>query len=58
MARMGRPTSDPKQHIIKARATEDDIKRLEYCCKATGKNMSEIVRAGIEIVYNELKNNG
>lgn len=55
MARMGRPTSDPKLTVIKARATDEDIERLDYCCKVTGKNKSEIIRNGIEKIYNELK---
>lgn len=52
---MGRPTSNPKTTVIRARVSEDDTKRLEYCCKVTGKNQSEIIRTGIEKVYNELK---
>lgn len=55
MTRMGRPTSDPKTTVIRARVSDEDVKKLDYCCKIAEKNRSEIIRCGIEKVYNELK---
>ncbi|MEY8268957.1 ribbon-helix-helix protein, CopG family [Lachnospiraceae bacterium 64-25] len=36
--------------------TTEDLEKLEYCCKATGKSRSEIVREGIHEVYARLHN--
>lgn len=54
-AKMGRPTDNPKNEIIKVRATKDDREKLLYCCEQTGKTQYEIVMLGIDKVYNELK---
>ena len=53
--RTGRPTENPKNDIIKIRATKDDREKLLYCCEMTGKTQYEIVMLGIEKVYEELK---
>lgn len=53
--RTGRPTQDPKTLNTRIRMSQEDINKLEYCCKATGKVKSEIIREGIDKVYNELK---
>lgn len=54
--RTGRPTNDPKVLIERARLSEEDAAMLEYCCKHTGKNKSEIIRMGIRKVYEGIKN--
>lgn len=54
--RTGRPTNDPKTLNTRVRLSESDLKRLEYCSQATGKTKAEIIRLGIEKVYDELKN--
>ncbi|MDO4282342.1 MAG: hypothetical protein Q4D02_01785 [Clostridia bacterium] len=51
---MGRPTSDPKNLNTRIRLSETDVKKLNYCCKKTGKLKSEIIREGIDKVYTEL----
>lgn len=51
----GRPTDDPKNLNTRIRLSDNDIKKLEYCCKETGKKKSEIIREGIDKVYTELK---
>lgn len=53
--RTGRPTNDPKTLSTRVRLSESDLKRLEYCSQATGKSKAEIIRQGIEKVYDELK---
>ena len=55
MAPKGRPTDDPKTLIFRARISEEDMRRLEYCVKATGMTKSEIIRQGIREVYARLK---
>jgi predicted DNA-binding protein len=51
----GRPTTDPKVLNTRIRLSDNDVEKLKYCCEKTGKKKSEIIREGIEKVYNELK---
>ncbi len=53
--RTGRPTDNPKTLNTRVRMSKEDIDKLEYCCKKTGKHKSEIIREGIDKVYKELK---
>lgn len=53
--RTGRPTDNPKTLNTRVRLSEKDIERLEFCSKKTGKTKSEIIRMGIEKVYEELR---
>lgn len=53
--KMGRPTQDPKTHETRIRMSDEDIEILEYCCKATGKYRSEVIREGIREVYAKIK---
>ena len=48
----GRPPSkNPKEHQKRIRMSDEDVKILEYCCKATGRTQSDIIREGIREVY-------
>lgn len=53
--RTGRPTTDPKTKQMPIRFSADDIMKLEYCSKKTGKSQAEIVRIGVDKVYKKLK---
>lgn len=53
--RTGRPTENPKNDIIKVRATKEDREKLLYCCEMAGKTQYEIVMEGIDTVYQKLK---
>lgn len=53
--RTGRPTNNPKNEVIKIRATKDDREKLLYCCEKTGVTQYEIVMQGIDKVYNEIR---
>jgi hypothetical protein len=54
--RTGRPKVDnPKNDIIKIRATKSDRAKLLYCCEKTGMTQYEVVMMGIDTVYKELK---
>lgn len=52
--KMGRPTSDPKIHETRIRMSDNDLKKLEYCVKKTGKTKADIIRMGIEKIFTEL----
>jgi len=54
--RNGRPPSkDPKIHETRIRMSDSDVEKLEYCCKITGMTKADVIRKGIEMVYNGLK---
>lgn len=50
-ARMGRPTTDPKTSNIHVRLSEEDIRRLEYSAEVLGVAKAEIIRQGIDLMY-------
>lgn len=52
--RTGRPTDDPKRNQYRIRLSDKEVEMLDYCCKITGLSKSDIVRQGIEKVYNEI----
>lgn len=54
--RTGRPTQNPRTHETRIRMSDEDLEILEYCCKVTGRNKSDIIREGIREVYSKLKN--
>ncbi len=53
--KMGRPTNAPKTYNTRIRLSDEDVKKLEYCASITGLTKSEIMRRGIDKVYQELK---
>lgn len=52
--RTGRPTSDPKTEQYRIRLSESDNQKLLFCQEQTGKTKAEIIRIGIDKVYQEL----
>ena len=54
--KMGRPTDNPKSHKAVFRISEKEILMLDYCAEKTGRSRADIVREGIAIVYESLKN--
>jgi len=53
--RTGRPTDDPKKHETRIRMSDEDVRILEWCCKATGLSKAEVIRQGIREVYDKIK---
>lgn len=51
----GRPTQDPKTNNLKFRFSDEDLCKLTFCAEQTGKTKAEIIRIGIDKVYQELK---
>lgn len=50
---MSRPTSDPKEYVIKVRVNEDTRKAIERKARENDVPMSEIVRKAIENVVKQ-----
>ena len=55
--KMGRPTTDPKTSVARLRLTDGERKKLEECCRLTGLSISEVLKLGIEKVYQDVKSN-
>lgn len=53
--KMGRPTTNPRTNRLELRMSDEDIKKLEFCSSATGLSKSDVIRKGIEKVYDEVK---
>ncbi|MBR1592140.1 MAG: hypothetical protein IJ666_03930 [Ruminococcus sp.] len=53
---MGRPPiENPKNSRIAFRIDKETLAKLEFCVKENNSNFSEIIRQGIEIVYEKTK---
>lgn len=53
--RTGRPTTDPRgTNRTGVRLTDSDMEKLEICIKETGLTKTEIIRKGIDLVYQEV----
>ncbi|MFQ7034526.1 MAG: hypothetical protein ACLRTQ_01935 [Candidatus Borkfalkia sp.] len=53
--KMGRPTDSPKTNNTRIRLSDEDLAKLEFCKEKTGKTYADIIREGIDKVYQELK---
>lgn len=53
--RTGRPTEDPKKTRLELRLSDGDAEKLDFCCKTLGLTKAEVIRRGIDKVYQEAK---
>lgn len=51
----GRPTSDPKDKFLKIRVSQKDLDTLEFVSKKLGITKTEVIRKGVELQYESLK---
>jgi len=49
--RTGRPTDDPKVNQARIRLSDEEAKKLEYCAKVLGLTKAEVIRQGIDEMY-------
>ena len=54
--KMGRPTDSRKDVEIRVRANPETMRKLDECSKKLFTNRSEVVRKGIDKMYDDLKN--
>ena len=52
--RTGRPTDNPKPNRLQAMLSDSEVEKLEFCHKKTNLSKGEIVRQGIDRVYQSL----
>lgn len=50
---MGRPTDTPKNNRESFRLSDDDMEKLKFCTGKTNMSKTDIVRKGIDLVYQE-----
>ncbi|MDP4153280.1 MAG: hypothetical protein Q8865_07585 [Bacillota bacterium] len=55
MPRTGRPTDDPKGSRLQFRLSEGDTNKLDYCCEVLGLTKAEVIRQGIEQMYQKAR---
>ncbi len=53
--RIGRPTDEPKTIVKRARVSQNDVEKLQICCDVLKKSESEVIRLGIDAVYQQLQ---
>ncbi|MDE7425078.1 MAG: hypothetical protein K2N51_15565 [Lachnospiraceae bacterium] len=53
--KLGRPTDNPKTIVKRARMSEKDVEKLKECCKVLNMSESDVLRMGIDEVYQRLK---
>lgn len=55
VAKMGRPTDNPKTNQMRIRMSDEDVRMLEYCCEITNMSKADVIRMGISKVYQDIK---
>ncbi|RGE72627.1 hypothetical protein [Eisenbergiella massiliensis] len=56
--RTGRPPKeDARENQYRLRMSDEELRKLEICCKKTGLSKAEVIRKGIEKVYEETNEN-
>ena len=54
--KIGRPKKDnSRTDRVDTRLTKEEVEKLNYCCEVLGLTKAEVVRKGIDKIYNELK---
>lgn len=49
--RTGRPTDDKKETRLQFRLSNGNMKKLEYAAEILGLTKAEIIRQGIDLIY-------
>jgi len=56
--RTGRPkTGMARENKVDTRLSAQEVQKLEYCCNVLGLTRAEVIRKGIEKIYNEVRTN-
>lgn len=53
-AKLGRPTDSPKNTMIRVRVDDSTLEKLDECVLKMNSNRSEVIRKGINMVFNGL----
>lgn len=55
--KMGRPTNNPKTIQTRIRMSKEEAEKLEFCAREKNITKTEVIRLGINKVYQEIKEN-
>lgn len=55
--RTGRPTTNPKENYTGIRLSDSELRKLKFCMEHTGMTKTDVIRKGIELVYQEINKN-
>lgn len=55
VAKMGRPTDNPKNTMVRVRVDDETLKILDECVDNLNLNRSEVIRMGIRKVHADIK---
>lgn len=53
--KMGRPTESPKNKLLQVRVDNETLNKLDFCANSTQTSRSDVVRKGIDKVYDDIK---
>lgn len=53
--KMGRPTLSPKSKLLQVRVDNNTLNKLDKCAEYEKSNRSEVIRKGIDKVYDDIK---
>ena len=53
--KIGRPTDNPKENYTGIRLSDNELEKLKFCMEHTGMTKTGVIRAGIEIVYDQIR---
>lgn len=55
-SKAGRPPKEnSRDNQYRLRMSNEELKKLDICCEKTGLNKADVIRLGIEKVYQEIK---
>lgn len=57
MSKIGRPTTDPKENYTGIRLSNDELEKIKFCMTQTGMSKTGVIRAGIQLVYEQIMRN-
>lgn len=48
------PKEDSRDNQYRIRLTDEELRKLDFCCEKTGLSKADVIRRGIEAVYQEI----
>jgi hypothetical protein len=55
--RTGRPTENPRNNRKSYRLSDEDVNKLTYCVEHSNMSETDVIRKGIEMVYQSMNQN-
>ena len=52
--KIGRTTTNPKENYTGIRLSDDELEKIKFCMSQTGMTKTGVIRAGIQLVYEQI----